>query len=184
MPPIYGLYTSLLPSATYALFGSSMQLCVGPTALISLLTGSILTKYGIDPFTDLELAVDTCAQAAFCCGVIITVCGILNLGNVINFMSHPVMSGFTTGAACIIGLTQMKAAFGLTVSPPVAGKDVEYNYEIVQWLLDNFNGEDANGNAYVNPYAVKVINQLIQDILSLTRLFILSHRFASGCTFR
>jgi hypothetical protein len=172
MPPIYGLYTSLIPPCTYAFFGSSMQLCVGPTALISLLMGAILTKYGVDADTDLQLAVDTCAQAAFCSGIIICVCGILNLGNMINFMSHPVMSGFTTGAACTIGLTQMKSAFGLTVPPPQVGRDVEYNYEVVQWYIDNFNGVDQHGYAYVNPYAVKVRSSNIYLTLFPFQIFV------------
>jgi MFS superfamily sulfate permease-like transporter len=112
MPPIYGLYTAIIPTASYAFFGSSMQLTVGPTALISLMTGSLLTKYGVDSEVDLDLAVDTCAQAAFCVGTIIMGLGVLNLGHLINFMSKPVMAGFTTGAAFTIGLTQIKNAVG------------------------------------------------------------------------
>ena len=158
---MYGLYTSIIPTAVYALFGSSTALTVGPTSLISLLTGSLLTKYGVDYRADLDLAVDTAAQAAFCCGLIIAILGLLNLGNLINFMSHPVMIGFTTGAAMIIGLTQLKYAFGTTVAVPQVGamyhgKKVEYYYTVMQWWIDNFHEKDKHGYNYTNPLAVKV----------------------------
>jgi MFS superfamily sulfate permease-like transporter len=156
LPPIYGLYAALVPSATYAFFGSSMQLTVGPTALISLLTGSIITKYGVDFENDLPLAVDTAAQAAFCCGLIIVVLGLLNLGNIINFMSHPVMSGFTTGAAMTIGLSQLRSAVGMSLAPPQVGRDVEYTYEVCHWWLQNWNGYDDKGYSLRNHYASKV----------------------------
>ncbi len=136
-----------------------MQLTVGPTALISLLTGTIISKYCPNYANDPMSALDTAAQAAFCCGIIITVMGILNLGSLINFMSHPVMSGFTTGAALTIGLGQMKGAFGMMVSPAQVGDgDTEYNYQVVKWWIQNFNTKDESGYYIRNPYAIQVIN--------------------------
>jgi MFS superfamily sulfate permease-like transporter len=81
--------------------------------------------------------------------------------NLINFMSHPVMSGFTTGAALIIGLTQLKAAVGFSLSPPQAGGDVEYNYEVMEWWAENWNYVDDNGHKGRNHYAVAVSTFLI-----------------------
>lgn len=157
LPPIYGLYTSIIPTATYAFFGSSMQLTVGPTALISLMTGAIINKYGLDAETDLEEVVDTAAQAAFCVGIIISVLGIFNMGNLINFMSHPVMAGFTTGAALTIGVTQMTAAFGFIKKPPQVGADhVHHNYEVLEWWAHHFNDKDNEGHQMRNHYAVKI----------------------------
>jgi SulP family sulfate permease len=156
MPPIFGLYTSLLPTALYAFFGSSMQLTVGPTALISLMTGSLLSKYGVDSTTDLEAAIDTCAQASFCVGITILVLGLLNLGSLINFMSHPVMAGFTTGAALTIGMTQLRSAFGFALTPPQQGGDVDHNYQVFKWWSEHWNDTDADGHQLRNFYAVRV----------------------------
>lgn len=157
MPPIYGLYTCLIPSSTYTFFGSSMQLTVGTTALISLMTGTLLTKYEVDADVDVMYAVDTCAQAAFCVGIIILGLGFLNMGHLINFMSEPVMLGFTTGAALTIGLTQLRGALGFSISPPQVGDgETHYNYEVMKWWHQNFNGTNANGNSLKNHYAVSI----------------------------
>lgn len=156
LPPIHGLYAGILASATYAFFGSSLQLTVGSTALISLMTGEIISKYKINYEEDLGLALDTAAQAAFTCGIIVAILGILNLGNTIRFVSQPVMSGFTTGAAMTIGLTQIRAAVGFELQSPQIGADVHYNYEIMEWWIDNWNGVNAQGYSYRNPIAAKV----------------------------
>jgi MFS superfamily sulfate permease-like transporter len=171
LPPIYGLYTSIIPTATYAFFGSSMILTVGPTALISLLTGSLLTKYGIDAKEDLDLALDTAAQAAFCVGFIIAILGVLNMGNLINFMSDAVMAGFTTGAALIIGLTQIRSAVGYKLQVPQVGGEFEgetvhYYYEVMKWWKDNWDEEDAEGHTYRNFYAVHVIFLFVVFVIS------------------
>jgi MFS superfamily sulfate permease-like transporter len=150
------LYTGILASATYAFFGSSMQLTVGSTALISLMTGEILTKYGVDYEEDLPAALDTAAQAAFTSGLIITVLGILNLGDSIRFVSQPVMSGFTTGAAFTIGLSQLRSGFGFALNPPQQGGEVEYNYEIIEWWLDHWYDLDKDGHRLQNVYATTV----------------------------
>jgi hypothetical protein len=156
MPPIYGLYTSIVPTSTYAFLGSSMQLTVGPTALISLTTDALTNEYGIDYKTDLEEAIDTAAQAAFCVGLIISVLGLFNIGAIINFMSYPVMAGFTTGAALTIGVTQLKAAFGFMLSPPQVGGEVHHHYEVLEWWAEHFNGTDSEGHSLKNHYAVKI----------------------------
>ena len=170
MPPIYGLYTSVLTTSTYLFFGSSQQLTVGPTAVVSLLTGTIIAKYCgvynssknlfVDGTTthDVEYAVDTAAQAAFCIGIVIFCLGLVNMGHAINFLSHSVMSGFTSGAALTIGLTQLKSAFGMSAAVPSPGQEgYEYNYMVIKWWIDNFNGQDTNGRWYRNHYAVSVI---------------------------
>lgn len=112
LPAINGLYAAILPSATYTFFGSSLQLAVGPVAIVSLLMGKLMNDYNIEYTTDIEGALDTAAQAALCCGIILVSMSLLNLGNFIDFISHPVMSGFTTAAACLIGLSQLKSGFG------------------------------------------------------------------------
>ncbi len=161
LPPVYGLYTSIIPTITYAFFGSSMILTLGPTAVISLLTGALLTKYGADYETDLDYALDTAAQASFCVGLIITIIGLVNLGSLIHFIAEPVMTGFVTGCAFVIGITQIKAATGFLRSPPTVGAYfdghlVEDYYEVMTWWKDNWNDEDNKGNSLQNPIAIHV----------------------------
>ena len=115
--PINGLYAAILPSAAYTFFGSAMQLAVGPVAVVSLLTGQLVTKHcGNAPATRTpeyaQCALDTGTQAALAAGLILIILSFLNLGNLIRFISKPVISGFTTGAALTIGLSQVKDAFG------------------------------------------------------------------------
>ena len=97
LPAIHGLYAAILPSATYVFFGSSMQLAVGPVAIVSLLMGTLMTKYLPTFATNIPAAIDTAAQASLCCGIIMCLMSVLNLGSFIQFISLPVMSGFTTG---------------------------------------------------------------------------------------
>jgi SulP family sulfate permease len=173
LSPVNGLYASITPSLAYTLFGSSMQLQVGPVAVVSLLTAALLSKYNVDYINDPQTAIDAGCQAALSSGILLAAMGILNMGNFINFMAHPVMSGFTSAAACLIGLSQLKDAFGFIVPEtnkiPSLGVDVEYNYEIMEWYAHNWknkwtvadatdsNGvvnEDIVGKSYQNHYSI------------------------------
>ena len=89
LPPIVGLYTSIIPSIVYTFFGSSMALNVGPTAILSLLTGQLVSKYG---FADgSQDAIDLAGQAAFVCGVLLLLMGTFRLGYLIRLLSYPVL---------------------------------------------------------------------------------------------
>lgn len=122
LPVQYGLYAAFLPVYAYALFGSSRQLAVGPVALLSLMLSTGLTHI-IDPdntgqeFTaEQKIQYQTLAvQTAFLVGVFYIVMGLLKLGFLTIFLSHAVVSGFTTGAAVIIGLSQIKYIVGYDV---------------------------------------------------------------------
>ena len=117
LPPINGLYACILPAAVYCFYGTSMQLAVGPVAIVSLLTGGLVSQYQPDYATNTVGAVDTAAQACLSVGIIMCCMALLNLGSFIQFIAHPVMSGFTTGAAMSIGLSQVKSAFGFATLP-------------------------------------------------------------------
>ena len=93
----------VLSSSFYAFFGSSMILAVGPVALVSLLVGQLITDYGIAPGT--PEAVQLAGEACIAVGMILTVLSFANCGKFIRFISYPVMSGFTTAAAMLIGLS-------------------------------------------------------------------------------
>jgi len=109
LPPVVGIYASILPPMLYALFGSSMTQSVGPMAIISLMTGAALAPLA-QPGTGLYMVL--AAQLALASGAVLLVCGLLRLGFVANFFSRPVMSGFSIGAAVVIALGQVKVLVG------------------------------------------------------------------------
>ena len=100
LPAYYGLYAAFLPGIIAALWGSSAQLATGPVAVISLLTASTLAPLaasGTSQFIALAILM------ALMVGIIQLVLGVFKLGVVVNFLSHPVIVGFTNAAAIIIG---------------------------------------------------------------------------------
>ncbi|WP_070119310.1 SulP family inorganic anion transporter [Bacillus marinisedimentorum] len=127
LPPVIGLYASTIPLIIYALFGSSRQLAVGPVAMVSLLvfTGvSVLAEPGSDEYVSLVFLL------ALMVGVIQLLLGVLRLGFIVNFLSHAVISGFTSAAAIIIGLSQLKHLLGVKLE---SGKNVaKLLFEVIQ----------------------------------------------------
>ncbi|MCX8086531.1 MAG: SulP family inorganic anion transporter [Rhodocyclaceae bacterium] len=110
LPAYYGLYAACLPVAVAALWGSSNQLGTGPVAVASLLTASSLAPLaapGSEAFVALAI------QLAFLVGVFQLALGVFKLGVVVNFLSHPVIVGFTNAAALIIGLSQVNKLIGV-----------------------------------------------------------------------
>ncbi len=112
LPPIYGLYAGILPLLLYSFFGTSRQLSVGPVALVSLL---ILT--GVGQFAEPGSAqfISYAITTALIAGIIQVLLGIFRLGFLVNFLSHPVISGFTSAAAIIIGISQLQNLMGISI---------------------------------------------------------------------
>ncbi len=122
LPVEYGLYSSLVPVYAYALFGTSRQLAVGPVALISLLLNTGLTivmeNAGKTPENteNYEEIFGTLAiQTSFLVGICYILMGVFRLGFITILLSHAVVSGFTSAAAIIIGMTQLKYLFGYSI---------------------------------------------------------------------
>ncbi|XP_024021523.1 probable sulfate transporter 4.2 isoform X2 [Morus notabilis] len=113
LQPIYGLYSGFVPLFVYAIFGSSRQLAVGPVALVSLLVSNVLSGI-VDPSDDLytEMAI----LLALMVGILECVMGLLRLGWLIRFISHSVISGFTTASAIVIALSQAKYFLGYDIT--------------------------------------------------------------------
>jgi sulfate permease, SulP family len=110
LPPYYGLYASFLPVAVAALWGSSNQLGTGPVAVVSLLTASslaVLAAPGSHQFIALAI------MLALMVGIVQLLLGVFKLGVIVNFLSHPVIVGFTNAAAIIIALSQVSKLFGV-----------------------------------------------------------------------
>ncbi|MED6144695.1 putative sulfate transporter 4.2 [Stylosanthes scabra] len=112
LQPIYGLYSGFVPLLVYGLFGSSRQLAVGPVALVSLLCSNVLSSIA-EPSS--ELYTQLAILLALMVGILECIMGILRLGWLIRFISHSVISGFTTSSAIIIGLSQAKYFLGYNV---------------------------------------------------------------------
>lgn len=112
LPPIYGLYAALTPQIIYAFLGTSRQLAVGPVAMDSLLVAAGLgTLTLVQPTQYIQMAI----LLAFLMGAIQLLLGFFRMGFIVSFLSKPVISGFTSAAAIIIGLSQLKNLIGLSL---------------------------------------------------------------------
>jgi len=112
LPPVYGLYAAIFPQLIYALMGSSRQLAVGPVAMDSLLVATALnTMTIIDTNHYISLAI----FLALLMGLIQIFLGLMKFGFLVNFLSKPVINGFTSAAATIIGLSQLNLMLGIEI---------------------------------------------------------------------
>ncbi len=110
LPPVVGLYASILPLILYAVFGTSRTLAVGPVAVISLMTASAagaVADQGTAAY--LEAAI----TLAFLSGVMLAVLGLLRAGFLANLLSHPVISGFITASGILIATSQLRHILGI-----------------------------------------------------------------------
>ncbi|XLS30724.1 SulP family inorganic anion transporter [Flavobacteriaceae bacterium M23B6Z8] len=112
LPPIFGLYAALIPTIIYSILGTSRRLSVGPVAMDSLLVASGL---GALALANIETYIAMAAFLAMFIGVIQLALGFIRMGFIVNFLSKPVISGFTSAAAIIIGLSQLKHVLGLNI---------------------------------------------------------------------
>ena len=113
LPAYYGLYAAFLPVAIASMFGSSNQLATGPVAVVSLLTASALATLaapGSDEFIALAI------MMTLLVGLIQLALGVFKLGVIVNFLSHPVIVGFTNAAAIIIALSQLSKILGVSMA--------------------------------------------------------------------
>ena len=110
LPPQIGLYSSIIPLLIYSIFGTSNTLAVGPVAVIALMTFAVCSKFaqpGSSEFVSIAILL------AAISGLILLLMGILRLGFITNFLSHPVISGFITASGLIIAASQLKHIFGI-----------------------------------------------------------------------
>lgn len=100
MPPMYGLYSSIVSLLIYPLFSTSPQLAVGPVAMVSLLTSAAIDTLGAQ--TQSERYIELALLMAFLVGVIQLLMGLFHAGYLVNFLSHPVLKGFTSAAGMTV----------------------------------------------------------------------------------
>ncbi|UWX55649.1 SulP family inorganic anion transporter [Maribacter litopenaei] len=112
LPPVYGLYTALIPVLAYVLLGTSRKVAMGPVAMDSLLVAAALGTFAITNVADyIALAV----VLVLIVGATQFLLGIFRMGFLVNFLSKPVISGFTSAAAIIIMVSQLKHLLGISV---------------------------------------------------------------------
>ncbi|MDG5751686.1 sulfate permease [Qipengyuania sp. XHP0211] len=111
LPPVVGLYASILPLVAYAIFGTSRTLAVGPVAVVSLMTASAA---GAVAEQGTELYLEAAITLAALSGVMLAVLGFLRMGFLANLLSHPVISGFITASGILIATSQLKHILGVS----------------------------------------------------------------------
>jgi MFS superfamily sulfate permease-like transporter len=126
LPAFYGLYASFLPPMVAALFGSSRQLATGPVAVVSLMTSASLAPLAT---AGSEAYIAYAILLALMVGVFQLALGVLRLGLVVNFLSHPVVNGFTNAAAIIIATSQLSKMFGVSVD------NAAHHYETIAAVI-------------------------------------------------
>jgi SulP family sulfate permease len=133
LPPIYGLYCALMPQIVYAVFGSSRQVAIGPVAMDSLIvaTGvSTLALAGSDSYIAIAILL------ALMVGFIQFFLGVFQLGFVVNFLSKPVITGFTSAVALTIGINQFRNLLGVEF---IQSDQVQYVVEDMWYNIIDFN---------------------------------------------
>ncbi|GAD20432.1 SulP family inorganic anion transporter [Acidovorax sp. MR-S7] len=113
LPPQAGLYASMLPLLAYAVFGSSRTLAVGPAAVTSLMTAAAVGQVAAAGSADYWAAALVLALLS---GLMLTLMGVLRLGWLANYLSHPVISGFISASGVLIALSQAKHVLGIAAS--------------------------------------------------------------------
>jgi len=113
LPAHIGLYASILPLVLYALFGTSRTLSVGPVAVASLMTAAALAPLAQAGSAEYIMGAVVLALMS---GLMLVLMGVLRLGFLANFLSHPVISGFITASGIVIAASQLKHVFGITGS--------------------------------------------------------------------
>ena len=133
LPPIYGLYCALVPQVMYAIFGSSRQVAVGPVAMDSLIvaTGvSTLALAGSESYISIAILL------ALMVGAIQFLLGVFSLGFIVNFLSKPVITGFTSAVALIIGFNQFRNLLGVDF---IQSDQIQYILEDIWLQIASFN---------------------------------------------
>ncbi len=170
LPPIYGLYGGLVPLIIYGIFGTSGQLSIGPVAISSILIFAGVSQLAA-PLS--EYYIEMVILVGFLAGVLQLLLGLFRLGFLVNFISQPVITGFTAAAAVIIFVSQLK--IGLGISVPRSDNLIDTGTYLVQhiseldWLAVLF-----CGTSIVILSVLKKINKAIPGSLIVVILGILA----------
>ena len=162
LPVYYGLYASFLPPMLAALFGSSRQLATGPVAMVSLMTAACLEPLATAGSSGY---VSYAILLALMVGGFQFALGVLRLGLVVNFLSHPVVNGFMNAGALIIASSQLSKLFGVSVD------NAHHQYETVLHVVQSaihythWPTLIMGIAAFVIMYGLKIISPRIPNVL-------------------
>lgn len=140
LPPVIGLYAATIPLIVYALFGTSKHLAVGPVAMVSILVFagvSPLAEPGSKEYISLVLLL------MLMIGLLQFLMGVLRLGFLVNFLSHAVISAFTSAAAIIIGISQLEHLFGMSLEADhvfLTLVEIVKNISQINWIAFSIGG--------------------------------------------
>ena len=163
LPTEYGLYSSFMGVFVYCFLGTSKDITLGPTAIMSMLVAACCKRpdtwpmeYPDGPATESDpiLAVNL----TFLTGIILLVLGILNLGFVVNFISHAIIVGFCSAASIIISASQIKKLFGIKL------KNREF-FHMIPELFENI----INGNINWYDFGMGITCLIILKSLELLK---------------
>ena len=171
LPAEMGLYASIIPIVLYAIFGTSKALAVGPVAVVSLMTAAAIGKIADPGSSEYIMAAIT---LAFLSGAFLVLMGVLRLGFLANFLSHPVIAGFITASGIIIATSQLKHIFGV--------KAEGHNFiEFVMSLVSNLN--QINWYTFSVGFFVLAFLFLVRRSLKIVLIRLgISAKFADICT--
>lgn len=171
LPAEMGLYASIIPIVLYAIFGTSKALAVGPVAVVSLMTAAAIGKIADPGSSEYIMAAIT---LAFLSGAFLVLMGVLRLGFLANFLSHPVIAGFITASGIIIATSQLKHIFGV--------KAEGHNFiELVMSLVSNLN--QINWYTFSVGFFVLAFLFLMRRSLKIVLIRLgISAKFADICT--
>ena len=112
MPPIYGLYAGIFPLILYAILGTSRQLSIGPVAVSAILVLGGISQLA-EPMSPEYISL--VLLTGLLIGILQVILSLFRLGFLVNFLSHPVIAGFTSGAAVVIAVSQLKYLLGIEI---------------------------------------------------------------------
>lgn len=135
MPPVYGLYASIVPLVFYAILGTSRHLSVGPMSIIALLLAVRCQKFGYDDAS--PEYIHFAMNLSMLVGLTTFLMGTFRLGTLSNLISHSVLVGFLTASALVIAISQMKTILGIHMP------HLSYSHEIIYYLISHL--PDSNG---------------------------------------
>ncbi len=181
LPAFFGLYAAFLPPMIASLFGSSRQLATGPVAVVSLMTAAALEPIAT---AGSEMFVLYAILLALLVGIFQLLLGVLKLGKVVNFLSHPVVNGFTNAAAIIIATSQLSKLFGVNVDKAEHHFETIYNVIRVAAVHTHWPTLGLAILSFVIIYGLRQINIRIPNVLfavAITTLLSWSMGFEKKC---
>ncbi len=162
LPAYYGLYAAFLPPMIASLFGSSRQLATGPVAVVSLMTATALEPLAT---AGSEAFIAYAIVLALLVGIFQFALGILKLGLVVNFLSHPVVNGFTNAAALIIATSQLSKIFGVHVDSASHHYETVYNVIAASLSYTHWPTVGLAVLAFAIMFGIRKINRRLPSVL-------------------